>query len=57
MRAETQGNVEAIEKTLRRQRPRMIGETAPYRLEEFDALIQISDLWNDPARRKLMRDR
>ena len=58
MRAETQGNVEAIEKTLKLLAQRMDWETAPYRLEEFDALIESPDLWNDPAKaQKLMRDR
>jgi peptide chain release factor 2 len=33
-------------------------ETAPHRLEEFDAMIEAPDLWNDPAKaQKLMRDR
>src|SRR5690606_1697478 len=33
-------------------------ETAPHRLEEFDALIEAPDLWNDPAKaQKLMRER
>ncbi|MFM7335638.1 MAG: PCRF domain-containing protein, partial [Tabrizicola sp.] len=58
MRAETQGYVEAIEKTLKLLAQRMDWETAPYRLEEFDALIESPDLWNDPAKaQKLMRDR
>ena len=58
MRAETQGNVEAIEKTLKLLAQRMDWETAPHRLEEFDAMIESPDLWNDPAKaQKLMRDR
>jgi peptide chain release factor 2 len=58
MRAETQGNVEAIEKTLKLLAQRMDWDTAPYRLEEFDALIESPDLWNDPGKaQKLMRDR
>ena len=33
-------------------------ETAPHRLEEFNAMIEDGDLWSDPARaQKLMRDR
>ena len=33
-------------------------ETAPHRLEEFNALIENPDLWNDPAKaQKLMRER
>ena len=58
MRAETQGNVEAIEKTLKLLAQRMDWETAPHRLEEFDAMIESPDLWNDPDKaQKLMRDR
>ncbi|HEY6918743.1 MAG TPA: PCRF domain-containing protein, partial [Tabrizicola sp.] len=58
MRAETQGYVEAIEKTLKLLAQRMDWETAPHRLEEFDAMIEAPDLWNDPAKaQKLMRDR
>ena len=37
MRAETQGNVEAIGKSLKLLAQRMDWETAPHRLEEFDA--------------------
>jgi peptide chain release factor 2 len=58
MRAETEGNVEAIRKSLNLLAQRMDWETAPHRLEEFDALIEAPDLWNDPAKaQKLMRDR
>ena len=58
MRAETQGNVEAIEKTLKLLAQRMDWETAPHRLEEFNAMIEDGDLWSDPAKaQKLMRDR
>jgi peptide chain release factor 2 len=58
MRAETQNNVEAIRKSLALLARRMDWETAPHRLEEFDALIENPDLWNDPAHaQKLMRDR
>ena len=58
MRAETQGNIDAIEKTLKLLAQRMDWETAPHRLEEFDAMIEAPDLWNDPAKaQKLMRDR
>jgi peptide chain release factor 2 len=58
MRAETQGNIEAIDKTLKLLAQRMDWETAPHRLEEFDAMIEAPDLWNDPAKaQKLMRDR
>ncbi len=58
MRAETLNNVEAIRKSLNLLAQRMDYETAPHRLEEFDALIENPDLWNDPAKaQKLMRER
>ncbi|RUS59108.1 peptide chain release factor 2 [Pseudorhodobacter sp. E13] len=58
MRAETQSNVEAIRKSLKLLAQRMDLETAPHRLEEFNAMIEDPDLWNDPAKaQKLMRDR
>ena len=58
MRAETQNNVEAIEKSLKLLGQRMDWETAPHRLEEFNAMLEHGDLWSDPARaQKLMRDR
>ena len=58
MRAETLNNVEAIRKSLKLLAQRMDYETAPHRLEEFDALIENPDLWNDPAKaQKLMRER
>jgi peptide chain release factor 2 len=58
MRAETQQNVDAIRKSLALLAQRMDWETAPHRLEEFNALIEDPDLWNDPARaQKLMRER
>jgi peptide chain release factor 2 len=58
MRAETQGNIETIRKSLTLLAQRMDWETAPHRLEEFDAMIEAPDLWNDPAKaQKLMRDR
>ena len=58
MRAETLNNVEAIRKSLNLLAQRMDHETAPHRLEEFDALIENPDLWNDPAKaQKLMRER
>jgi peptide chain release factor 2 len=58
MRAETLNNVEAIRKSLKLLAQRMDHETAPHRLEEFDALIENPDLWNDPAKaQKLMRER
>ena len=58
MRAETQSHVEAIRKSLALLAQRMDRETADYRLEEFNAMIEDPDLWNDPARaQKLMRER
>jgi peptide chain release factor 2 len=58
MRAETQNNVDAIQKTLTLLGQRMDLEMAPHRLEEFDAMIEAPDLWNDPAKaQKLMKDR
>ena len=58
MRAETQANVDTIKKSLGLLAQRMDWETAPHRLEEFNALIEQPDLWNDPAKaQKLMRDR
>ncbi|MFN3938603.1 MAG: peptide chain release factor 2 [Gemmobacter sp.] len=58
MRAETQNHVEQIRKSLRLLAQRMDWDTAPHRLEEFDAMIEAPDLWNDPARaQKLMRER
>ena len=58
MRAETQNNVDAISKSLKLLAQRLDWETAPHRLEEFDAMIEAPDLWNDPAKaQKLMRER
>lgn len=58
MRAEIQNVVEKIQKSLRLLGQRMDIETAPHRLEEFNAMIEDGDLWSDPARaQKLMRDR
>ena len=58
MRAETLNNVEAIRKSLNLLAQRMDHETAAHRLEEFDALIEAPDLWNDPVKaQKLMRER
>ncbi|MCC0078943.1 MAG: peptide chain release factor 2 [Rhodobacter sp.] len=58
MRAETQSTIEAIRKTLTLLAQRMDWETARHRLEEFDAMIEDPNLWNDPARaQSLMRDR
>ncbi|WP_343082171.1 peptide chain release factor 2 [Ostreiculturibacter nitratireducens] len=58
MRAETQNTVEAIRKSLKLLGQRLDLETAPHRLEEFNAMIEDGDLWSDPARaQKLMRER
>ncbi len=58
MRAETQSTIEAIRKTLALLAQRMDWETAKHRLEEFDAMIEDPNLWNDPERaQKLMRER
>ncbi|NBB96840.1 MAG: peptide chain release factor 2 [Alphaproteobacteria bacterium] len=58
MRSETLGLIEQIRKSLTLLGQRMEIETAPHRLEEFDAMTEDPDLWNDPARaQKLMRDR
>jgi peptide chain release factor 2 len=58
MRAETQSNVETIRKSLTLLGQRMDLETAPHRMEEFNALIEDPNLWNDPAKaQKLMRER
>lgn len=58
MRAETQNIVDAIEKSLNLLAQRMDVETAPHRLEEFNARVEDPTLWDDPdAAQKLMRDR
>ena len=58
VRAETANQVEAIKKSLALLKQRMDWETASHRLEEFDAMIEDPDLWNDQERaQKLMRDR
>ena len=58
MRAEMINIVEAVKKTLTLLGQRMDLETAPHRLEEFNAMIEDGDLWSDPARaQKLMRER
>jgi peptide chain release factor 2 len=58
MRAETQNHVEAIEKSLKLLGQRLNWETAPHRLEEFEAMIEAPGLWDDPAKaQKLMKER
>ncbi|HFQ15715.1 MAG TPA: peptide chain release factor 2 [Rhodobacteraceae bacterium] len=58
MRAEAQKNAEAVEASLALLRQRIGWETAEHRLEEFNAMTEDPDLWNDPDRaQKLMRER
>lgn len=58
MRAETQNTVDAIEKSLGLLAQRLDYETAPYRLEEFNARVEDPTLWDDSdAAQKLMRNR
>ena len=58
MRADTQNTVDAIRKSLGLLRQRMDWDTAQHRLEEFNAMAEDPNLWNDPERaQKLMRDR
>ena len=58
MRAETQNNIAALEKSLKLLAQRMDWETAPHRLEEFNAMIEDPNLWSDPAKaQQLMRER
>jgi peptide chain release factor 2 len=58
MRAEAENTVAAIEKSLALLRQRMDWDTAAHRLEEFNAMTEDPELWNDPERaQKLMRDR
>jgi len=58
MRAEVQSTVDKIRKSLDLLAQRLNVETAPYRLEEFNARVEDPTLWDDPAAaQKLMRDR
>jgi peptide chain release factor 2 len=58
MRAEAENAVAAIEKSLTLLAKRLDWETAGHRLEEFNALTEDPNLWNDPERaQKLMRER
>ena len=58
MRADIANTVEAIKSSLTLLKQRMDWDTASHRLEEFDAMIEDPDLWNDQDRaQKLMRDR
>lgn len=58
MRAEIETIVAEITKSLELLKQRMDWETAEYRMEEFNAMSEDPDLWNDPAKaQKLMRER
>ena len=58
MRAEPQANIEKIRNALTLLGQRMDIETAPHRLEEFNAMVEDPNLWNDQEKaQKLMRDR
>jgi peptide chain release factor 2 len=58
MRAETEGHVAAIQKSLALLGQRLGLETVSHRIEEYNALTEDPALWNDPARaQKLMRER
>ena len=58
MRAEMVNVVAAIDKSLGLLAKRLDYETAPYRLEEFNAMIEDPSLWDDQERaQKLMRGR
>ena len=58
MRAEAGNTVAAIEKSLDLLAQRMDWETAGHRLEEFNAMTEDPNLWNDPGRAQaLMRER
>jgi len=58
MRAETQATIDAIRKSLHLLGQRMEMDTAPHRLEEFDARVEDPTLWDNPENaQKLMRER
>ena len=58
MRSEISNVVESIGKSLMLLSQRLDYETAPYRLEEFNAIIEDPGLWDDQDRaQKLMRER
>lgn len=58
MRAETQNSVDAITKSLELLAQRLDYESAPHRLEEFNARVEDPNLWDNPdAAQKLMRER
>ncbi len=58
MRADAQNQIDAVKKSLALLRQRMDWDTAEHRLEEFNALTEDPELWNDAGRAQaLMRDR
>ena len=58
MRADVQNTVDQIQKSVDLLAQRLDVETAPFRLEEFNARVEDPTLWDDPeAAQKLMRDR
>ena len=58
MRAEAENTVAQIEKSLELLARRMDWDTAQHRLEEFNAMVENPNLWDDPDKaQKLMRDR
>ncbi|WP_417242566.1 peptide chain release factor 2 [Celeribacter sp.] len=58
MRAEIENAVEKIRKSVALLKQRLDWETAPHRLEEFNAMIEDPTLWDDPERAQtLMRER
>ncbi len=58
MRAEIESMTRDIEKSVDLLRTRVGWDTAAHRLEEFNAMSEDPDLWNDPDRaQKLMRER
>ena len=58
MRAETENTVAAIRKSLDILKQRLDWDSSSHRLEEFNAMIEDPDLWNDQERaQKLMRER
>ena len=58
MRAEIENIISEIHKSLELLKQRMDWETAEHRMEEFDAMSENPDLWNNPEKaQKLMRER
>ncbi len=58
MRAETENHIAQIRKSIALLAQRLNLETAEHRMEEFNAMSEDPDLWNNPAKaQKLMRER